>query len=273
MATPEQIAAGVPASANIVAQVAAPGGGMYYLGSDGGVFATGGAQYAGGVNNLTGDTLAGQHQFGANAITDQPGANGYRITDTAGHQYNFGGSPYQPTPAPLAPQPKPLAQDQAFLAFLRTSGLGVDQAVQDYTRSVNLAQQTRDAALRELDLNNPLSTAATDRQKLAQSYIDRGFSGNGQQAQAITQFGADNANKQAQDQTDYTNAVNTAGQNEGAAIGKIATTGIEQGLATGNNQGWNTFWQNEAQKYPGQSDTILKNVGSSSNNTSGSNGS
>jgi hypothetical protein len=59
MATPEQIAAGVPAQANIVAQVPAPGGGMYYLGSDGGVFATGGAQFSGSVPGLQGTRCRG----------------------------------------------------------------------------------------------------------------------------------------------------------------------------------------------------------------------
>src|SRR5581483_7578995 len=149
MATPEQIAAGVPASANIVASIPAPGGGMYYFGDDGGVFATGGAQFQGSVPGLQGDSLAGHHQFGANSFALGPNG-GYTETDSAGHQYAFG-TPYTGPGSPAAPNP--LAQDPSFLAFMRTSGLSADQAVRDYENNIGLAQRTRDAALADLNLN------------------------------------------------------------------------------------------------------------------------
>ena len=143
----------------------------------------------------------------------------------------------------------------------RTSGLTADQAVRDYENQVGLAQRARDAALAEL--NDPFGAQAQGRQKLLQGNVDNGRAGALVQ-QDMTGYDTETANKAAGLQSSYTDAVNQAGRTESDTLGGIAQKGIEQGLDTGDKQGWNSFWQGEAQKYPDQATDILKNISTGS---------
>lgn len=241
--SPQDIAAGVPAQANIVQRVDVPGGGQYLVGADGGVFAIGGAKYGGSVPGLQGDTLAGQHQFGGNGLTLGPNG-GYVETDSAGHQYAFGG----------APAPNPLAQDPAYLAFLRTSGNDYDQYVRDFENTVGLNQRHNAAALAQL--NDPFGQEALGRQNTLQDQVNRGVAG-GVAQDRLTGYDTETAGKKAQIGSDLADQNTAAGQTFSQGVGTISNKGIEQGIQTGQDQGWQKFLQGEAQKYPDMADKIM----------------
>lgn len=149
------MATGLPAGVKEVQRVAAPGGGYYVLGSDGGVFALSDDQgktpaFYGSVPGIKGDTFAGQHQFGAGALSLDP-TGGYTVRDTAGRTYGFNtdyarGQGYQVPDAANT-----IMSDPAMMAFLRTSGLGIDQAAANVQmQTANLREQQN---LRQGEIN------------------------------------------------------------------------------------------------------------------------
>lgn len=91
---------------NLVDAVDAPGGGVWALGADGGVFALDGAPFFG--------SAAGQDFFRnrtATRIELEPNG-GYRLFSQAGEEYNFEGpGPYVAPPLPAAPPPEPAGPD------------------------------------------------------------------------------------------------------------------------------------------------------------------
>jgi hypothetical protein len=161
-AAPAAGAGGLPAGVHEVQRVAAPGGGFYVLGSDGGVFALPDASgktpaYYGSVPGLQGDALAGQHQFASGGLSLNP-TGGYTLTDSAGRQYGFDTGYANSRGYAVPAQGNTLNADPATLAFLRASGLGEETAANDVNRragAINAALATSIG-----DLNNSADEGA-----------------------------------------------------------------------------------------------------------------
>lgn len=141
----------LPAGVQVADRIAAPGGGEYVLGSDGAVYALGGAAYYGGLNNMKGDTLAGKHQLGAGSLRLNP-TGGYTITDTAGRAYNLDTAYARANGFQVPEQGNTLNADPAMLAFLRTSGLTLETAANQVRQQTGAINAARDTAVG--DINN-----------------------------------------------------------------------------------------------------------------------
>lgn len=133
--TPEDIAAGVPGGVNIVKRIAAPGGGEYLLGADGGVFAIGGAKYQGAYTGL-----AEADRQGTRSFTDiELGQNGgYTLKSDAGERYAFG-TDYK-TPDQAA-QEASIYTNPAYMAFVRSADLGLEESARRVATRSNAINQ------------------------------------------------------------------------------------------------------------------------------------
>lgn len=242
------MAVGLPAGVKEVQRIAAPGGGYYVLGSDGGIFAISDEQgktpaYYGGVNNVKGDTLAGQHQFGEGALALNP-TGGYTVTDTGGRQYGFDtnyarGQGYQ-----VPDQGSTLTTDPAFMAFLRTSGLGLETAanqVRQQTGAINAALQTSLG-----DIGNNYDEQA---RRTKGGYEARGILRSSDQQQASDQV--ERARLSAQT-TAQNNAANQIGGLNSGLVNKVLDQqgrAAELGLTTGQSQDYDAQLTGLKKKY------------------------
>jgi hypothetical protein len=227
--------AGLPAGVNEVQRVAAPGGGYYVLGSDGGVFAIAdeqgrSPQFYGSVPGIKGDSLAGHHQFAAGGLTLNPGG-GYSATDTAGHQYNFDTNYARANGLQVPDQKSTLFSDPATLAFMRSSGLGLETAanqVRQRTGAINAALQTSLG-----DIGNSYDQQSKNRQG---GYEARGILRSGETQQGLDQV--ERARLAAQT-TAQNNAANEIGGLNQGLVSKVLENqnrAAELGLTTGQNQ-------------------------------------
>lgn len=199
--TPQDLQQGVPASANVVKRVAAPGGGEYLLDANGGVYAIGGASYQGSYwddryldpkhrvhQNLQFKDIVLDPNGGYKLLYDDPSGSG-RVYD-----YNLAPAFQQMNPGwkPPAPKPKPntLYSDPGFLAFMRSSDLELETAAQQVARQQDALR--RALGLQETQIKDQ---GVQDRQNIANSFEARGVFRSGmnavKQAEAEQRMAAD----------------------------------------------------------------------------------
>lgn len=240
--------AGLPAGVKEVQRIAAPGGGYYVLGSDGGVFALAddngkSPAFYGSVPGIKGDTLAGQHQFGEGALELNP-TGGYTLTDTGGRKYGFDTNYARANGLNVPDAGNTVTSDPAFLAFLRTSGLGLETAanqVRQQTGSVNAALQT---SLGDIGNNYDESGRRT-----AGSHEARGILRSSDTQQAMDQNERARLSAQTAAQN---NASNQIGSLNSGLVQKVLDTqnrAAELGLQTGQNQDYDSQINQIKKKY------------------------
>lgn len=241
-------AGGLPAGVKEVQRIAAPGGGYYVLGSDGGVFAIADASgktpaFYGSVPGIKGDSLAGQHQFAAGGLELNP-TGGYTVRDTGGKAYGFDTNYAKANGLQVPDQGSTLTSDPAFLAFLRTSGLGLETAanqVRQQTGAINAATQT---AMGDID-----NSYGEQSRRTHGSFESRGVS-------------RGSSHQQAQDQNERARlAAATAKQNAASTqigalnsglVNKVLETqgkAAELGLNIGQNQDYDSQINTIKKKY------------------------
>jgi len=91
----------LPPGVQVVSRIPAPGGGEWVLGSDGGVFAVGGANFYGAYTTLPDQARQGDR--GGWARIDPTVEGGYMLTSARGETYHFNPPPIQRPEAPTAP--------------------------------------------------------------------------------------------------------------------------------------------------------------------------
>lgn len=142
----------LPPGVTEVDRIAAPGGGFYVLGSDGGIFTEGAAPFYGSMHSYGDkDTLRGQHQYGKGALSLNAGG-GYSVTDSAGRRYDFDTAAAKGFGLNVPAQTNTLNADPAMLAFLRTSGLSLETAANQVRQQTAALQAAKDVSLG--DINN-----------------------------------------------------------------------------------------------------------------------
>lgn len=227
--------AGLPPGVKEVQRIAAPGGGYYVVGSDGGVFAIADDNgktpaFYGSVPGMQGDTLAGQHQFGANALTLNPGG-GYSLADTAGHQYGFDTNYAKANGLQVPDQASTLPSDPAFLAFMRSSGLGLETAanqVQQQTGNINAALTTATG-----DLNHSYDQS---QDRIGGSYEARGIGKSGESLRGLNENEYQRGKALSNAQSTAANQISTLNQGLVAKVLDQRSKAAELGLSTGQNQ-------------------------------------
>jgi hypothetical protein len=228
--------------------VAAPGGGFYVLGSDGGVFALPDASgktpaYYGSVPGLKGDALAGQHQFADGGLSLNP-TGGYSLTDTAGRNYGFDTGYANANGLSVPAQGNTLYSDPAFLAFMRSSGLGLETAanqVRTQTGAINAALGTTMG-----DIGN---TYDENARKTQGGYESRGILRSSDTQQGLDQV--ERARLSAQT-TAQNNAANQIGALNQGLVGQVLgqqQKAAELGLTTGQNQDYDAQMAGLQKKY------------------------
>lgn len=208
---PAPRAVGLPAGVKEVQRIAAPGGGFYVLGSDGGVFAISDdqgrtPQFYGSYGNLAPEQRQGQRAF--TGIELNP-TGGYSLTSDKGERYDFDTNTARGLGLNVPDQGSTVTSDPAFLAFLRTSGLSLETAanqVRQQTGAINAGLQT---ARGDIDFN-----AGENRRKTAGSYESRGVI-------------RSSTHQQAQDRVER-DRLNQVAAKEGQAATQIS--GLNQGL-------------------------------------------
>lgn len=164
----------LPPGVSEVSRVAAPGGGYYILGSDGGIFTEGAAPFYGSMWSYKPgeDTLAGQHKYDANSLQLLPDG-GYTVRDTEGRTYRFGAAEARGFGLNVPDKPqlpaKNVYENPAFLAFLRTSGLEMDTAAADVARQESALQQALASSVADLQ-----TQGAQARRGIDQNFESRG---------------------------------------------------------------------------------------------------
>jgi hypothetical protein len=235
--------AGLPAGVHEVQRVAAPGGGTYVVGSDGAVYALGGAAYYGGGNNIKGDTLAGQHQFGADALRLNP-TGGYTLTDTAGRSYGLDTNYARANGFNVPDQGNTLYSDPAFLAFQRASGLGLETAanqVRQQTGAINAALQT--------NLGDLANQYNENSRRTQGGYESRGILRSSDTQQGLDQV--ERARSQAVSAANSGAANQISGLNQSLAsqIAGQQNKAAELGLTTAQGQDYNNMISGIQRKY------------------------
>jgi hypothetical protein len=221
---------GLPTGVKEVQRIAAPGGGFYVLGSDGGVFA---------IADATGKTPS---FYGSVPMTNPQGkrnytglelnpTGGYTVTGDDGSRYNFDTNFARANNLNVPEAASTLTSDPAFMAFLRTSGLGLETAanqVRQQTGAINAATQT---AMGDID-----NTYGEQSRRTAGSYESRGVSrgSSHQQAQDQVERGRITA-KTAKN----TEAATSIGNLNSSLVNKVLETqgkAAELGLNVGQQQ-------------------------------------
>ena len=168
--TEADLAAGVPANANIVKRVPAPSGqGELLLDANGGVYDTGGQSFSGSYFSLTPEQRQGSRSF-QDLVVD-PKTGGYKLVSDKGEGYDFGPSQYVRD----MPRANPLYSDPAFLAFVANAGMDYETAASQVTRQ-------------KAGLQNALTLTTGDIQKQGKKQLEsiykdvagRGLTGAGQ---------------------------------------------------------------------------------------------
>ncbi len=233
----------LPAGVKEVQRIAAPGGGFYVLGSDGGVFA---------IEDATGKTPA---FYGSVPMTNPQGSRnysgielnptgGYTVMGDDGSRYNFDTNFAKANNLNVPDQGSTLTSDPAFLAFLRTSGLGLETAanqVRQQTASINAA---RDTAVGDIDFN-----AGEDRRRTAGGHESRGILRSSTHQQA--QDNVERARLAQRTAKEGEAASQIAGLNTGL-VNKVLETqnrAAELGLNIGQQQDLDATLNNVRKKY------------------------
>lgn len=240
----------LPPGVTEVSRVAAPGGGYYILGSDGGIFTEGSAQFYGSMHSFAPgqDTLAGQHQYDANSLSLNP-TGGYTVKDTAGRSYNFDTNAARGFGLNVPEPRNPLYEDPAFQAFVRSSGLGLDIAAADIDRQISAKNRAYTAAVS--DLTDPVyGSIEQGRKNLNNSFETRGVLRSGARDVAANQYDV-RANKTLSDMA-ATHSDEVAGLRSQmpAKIADVARQGSEKGLDVGANQEYQRGLDDLRKKYP-----------------------
>jgi hypothetical protein len=115
---------------NIVDAIEAPGGGIWAMGADGGVFALNGAPFLGSYPGLDPAHRQGERHF---VRIENDGKGGYRlISNIPGQTYSFGAPPGQAAAAaPAPPPPPPSAPPPAGLSAEQQSAKGILNKILD----------------------------------------------------------------------------------------------------------------------------------------------
>lgn len=228
--TAADIQAGVPAHANIIKRVPNPAGGEYLLDSNGGVYAIGGAQYGGSYHD---DSYVGaQHRNDPNRqfsdlVLDPRG--GYRLVSQTGENYDLAPE-YQKRFGASTP-PNPLAQDPAWAAFLRTSGLEYDQAAGDIARrssAINTALG--------LDIPDIEEQGKKDRRGIDSNFEARGVYESGQRLKLLGEQEAHQARQLGRRQLAAGNQIGGLESDLADTVARIQRRGAELGSSIAGTQ-------------------------------------
>lgn len=239
MATPEQIAMGIPARANIVKIVDAPGGGKLALGADGGVFALGGAQFHGAYTQLAAEDRQGNRSF--KDIQVNPDGSYKLISNIPGQEYNFGPK------APQGPAPNSLYQDPAFLAFLRSSDLSLETAAGDVARKQRAYQDALQAQTGNIEQNRTQASQGKNN-----SFEARGVYRSGQREVQQGQLEQDYAQQLAAAQAQTAGQVGELQQGLAEKVAEQQRQAAEKGYGVAGQQELATQQENLRKKYPTQ---------------------
>lgn len=238
----------LPAGVKEVQRIAAPGGGFYVLGSDGGVFAISDDQgktpaFYGSMPGLQGNSLAGKQQFAAGGLSLNP-TGGYNVTDTEGRNYGFDTNYAKGQGLNVPQQGNTINADPAMLAFLRTSGLSMETAanqVRQRTGSINAALQT--------SMGDIKNSADESSRKTAGGMESRGILRSSSTQQALDQ------NERARLSAQTTAQNNASGEIAGLNTGLVNQVlgqqqkASELGLNIGTNQDWDATLSGIRKKY------------------------
>lgn len=243
--SPEDIKAGVPQGVNVIQRVAAPGGGEWLLGDDGGVFAIGGAPYLGSYTGLAPEQRQGNRKIIGIEATPH---GGYRlISDDQGPD----GPGYTFNPASdVAPKgaPNELYKDPAFLAFMRSSGTSLE------TLAANNAQ-------RQAAYTNALNTVTMPELQQAEqsklknirgNFETRGLSRSTSRASAQNEASAYYQGQQAKAKQTVADQINQDNQSLASEIAATQRRGAELGYDTGASQDYKHLIDGIRKKYPTQ---------------------
>jgi hypothetical protein len=238
----------LPPGVTEVSRVAAPGGGVIILGSDGGIFNEGGSPFYGSMVGFgpQGDTLYGQHQYDRNSLRLDPATGGYEVVDTEGRKYDF-----DPTAEQRAQKPasNPLYQDPAFQAFVRSSGLGLDIAAADIDRQI--AASNRAYTAKVSDMTDPnYGSIAQGRENLNNSFETRGVLRSGARDVAANRYDVAQGKTLADMASQQSGQVADLRGQMSRKIADVATQGAERGLDVGANQEYQAGLDSLRKRYP-----------------------
>lgn len=239
---PNDLAAGVPSGANIVARVPAPSGkGELLLDANGGVYDTGGQSFSGSYYSLAPEQRQGTRQF-TNIVVD-PQTGGYKlVSNIPGQEYNFGPSQYVQN----MPKANPLYSDPAFLAYAANSGRDYETAAQDVARQTAATQNA-------LSLNLPkIKQEGEDSLKsIYGNYASRGLYGAGQQATDEDKAQANTLSQIGEAQANAQNQIDTLQGSLAKKRQDILAGAAGQGQSTAGRQDLESRLNAVDQKYPG----------------------
>lgn len=235
----------LPPGVTEVDRIAAPGGGFYILGSDGGVFTEGGAPFYGSMQSFKPgqDTLAGQHQYGKGALSLNAGG-GYRVTDTAGRGYDFDTNAARGFGLNVPDQANTLNTDPAVLAFLRTSGLTLETAanqVRNQTAAVNAAK--------DVSLGDIANQYDQSMNRTGGSYEARGIGRSGSALEALNQVERARGSAILSKQNEAAGQISSLNQGLVNQVLGQQQKAAELGLSTGQNQDYNEQLNQIKRKY------------------------
>lgn len=170
--TPQDLAAGVPAGANIVKRVPAPSGkGELLIDEQGGVYDTGGQSFSGSYFSLTPEQRQGTRTF--KDIVVDPNTGGYKLISGTGEEYAFGPSEHVRN----MPKANPLYSDPGFLAFVANAGMDYEAAAGTVARQKAAIQNALGVRIPEIKKQGEKA-----KESVYGDFASRGLYGAGQQA-------------------------------------------------------------------------------------------
>lgn len=182
--SPSDLQQGVPSGAQIAKRVPAPGGGEYLLDINGGVYAIGGAQYAGSYQD---------DQYLDPAHRNDPNRQFYdmQLNPEGGYSLISDRGTYDLAPRhqeiqrnaaaeAAKPAPNSLYGDPAYLQFIRTSDLGLETVAENVRR--------RNIALNSalgLDVGRVQNQGTVSRENISSGHESRGMFRSGRRQRDI----------------------------------------------------------------------------------------
>lgn len=233
----------LPAGVKEVERIAAPGGGWYVLGDDGGVFTLADASGKAPVFYGSAYDPNSKSKYAAGSLRLNP-TGGYYVRDTEGREQNFDTAYARSRGATVPDAASTLNADPAMLAFLRTSGLSLETAANQVRQQTATLNAARDTAIGDSEYS-----AENQKRSTAGGYESRGVLRSSTHQQAQDRVERERLARRTQIEGNTANQISGLNQGLVSKVLDQQNKAAELGLSIGQRQDYDETVNQIKRKY------------------------